>query len=115
LTAKYQHWKYENEVRVFVQLDHGTVERGLYFYSFSEDLRLREVILGPLCELPLATVRTFVRRTYPDAIVIRARLGFKSFNVVPLQWSLEKPYVSPVDNSKVEHSKDDEELAGSIR
>lgn len=108
LTTKYQHWKYENEVRVFVQLDHSTTERGLFFYSFSENLELREVILGPLCELPLATVRNFVRRTCPDALVIRARLGFKSFNVVPLQWSLEKPYVSPVDNSKVEHSKDDE-------
>ena len=108
LTTKYQHWEYENEVRVFVRLDHSTVERGLYFYPFSEDLKLTEVILGPLCELPLATVRTFVRRTYPDAIIIRARLGFKSFNVVPLQWSLERPYVSPVDNSKVEYSKDDE-------
>jgi len=28
--------------------------------------------------------------------------------VVPLQWSLEKPYVSPVNGSKVEYSKDDE-------
>jgi hypothetical protein len=108
LTTKYLHWKYENEVRVFVKLDHGTVEHGLYFYSFSADLKLTEVILGPLSELPLDTVRTFVRGTYPDTIVIRARLGFKRFEVVPLQWSLEKPYVSPVDNSKVEHSKDDE-------
>lgn len=108
LKTKFLHWKYENEVRVFIGLDKRTIERGLYFFPFSDDLKLTEVILGPLCELPLDTVRTFVRGTYPDAIVIRARLGFKRFQVVPLQWSLEKPYISPVDGSKVEHSKDDE-------
>jgi hypothetical protein len=108
LTTKYLHWKYENEVRTFVKLDERTAERGLYFFPFSDDLRLTEVILGPLCELPLDTVRSFVDRTDSGAIVIRARLGFKSFNVVPLQWSLLNRYVSPVDGSSVEHSKDDE-------
>src|SRR5687767_7362844 len=66
LTTKYQHWKYEKEVRTFVNLNGRTPERGLYFFPYSDDLRLTEVILGPLCELPLDTVRDFVSGIYPD-------------------------------------------------
>ena len=56
LFTKYEHWAYEEEVRAFIDLDHQTAEDGVYYYSFSENLRLREVILGPLCVLPIDRV-----------------------------------------------------------
>lgn len=47
LRTKFEHWKYEDEVRVFVQLDQQTAERGHYFFTFGPRIALREVILGP--------------------------------------------------------------------
>jgi hypothetical protein len=102
LRTKYIHWAYEREVRVFLRLDPSTLERGLFFYPFSNDLRLSEVILGPLCELPIDRVRHFVTRAHPDVHVLQSRLAFKWFNVVPRESTLQKAYVSPVDGSVVE-------------
>ena len=82
LASKYEHWKYEEEVRVFLSLDPSTVESGSYFYPFSDRLQLIEVILGPLCELPVTEVRELVRGTYGRVSVAKARLAFKWFKVV---------------------------------
>lgn len=82
LCTKYAHWSYEEEVRMFVGLDEGTIEHGLYFLEFSPDLVLREVIVGPLCETPLDVVRALVEKVSPTAKLIKARLAFKSFRVV---------------------------------
>lgn len=63
IRTKFSDWKYEQEWRVFVQLDHSTVEAGMYFYDFSENLQLAEVILGPRCSIPIERVRSLVRRS----------------------------------------------------
>jgi hypothetical protein len=82
LLTKYKHWSYEDEVRVFVRLDHTTVERGRYFYDFSDALTLREVILGPLCEIPIEAVCSMVGSLYRDVDVIKAELAYKWYKVV---------------------------------
>lgn len=83
LYTKYEHWKYEEETRVFVELDPKTVEHGCYFYNLSEQLRLREVILGPLCEIPIDQVRALVEELYDYQVFVnKARLAFKWFKVV---------------------------------
>ena len=46
LRTKFFDWKYEDEMRLFVGLDRKTMESGKYFYPFSKDLRLREIILS---------------------------------------------------------------------
>jgi hypothetical protein len=93
LTSKYSHWRYENEARVFVDLDPATVEDGSYFYPFDEQIRLGSVVLGPLCKLPLAAVRKLARDTYQPGInVIKARLAFKWFSVVPQEQSVTEDY-----------------------
>lgn len=81
--TKYKHWEYESEVRVFVDLQDQSSESGSYFYPFGRKLRLREVILGPLCEIPVASARNLVGAIYPGAVVRKARLAFKWFQVVP--------------------------------
>lgn len=89
LLTKYVHWQYEEEIRMFVGLDPSTVERGLYFSEFSDDLKLKEVILGPLCDVPIERVRRLVTKTYDSVAVIKARLAFKWFAVVPDERSLK--------------------------
>jgi|GEM_PF-2044058 len=51
--SKYQHWSYEREYRIVVDLRSEGVkeENGLYFADFSEYLRLKKVYSGLRCEL----------------------------------------------------------------
>lgn len=79
IRTKFADWKYEKEVRLFVQLDHTTRESGLYFYDFSKDFRLKEVVLGPRCELPISAIKDLVG---PSATVVKARIAFGSFRVI---------------------------------
>lgn len=83
LRTKYEHWAYEEEVRAFVGLDHSTAESGSYFYPFDAAIALKEVILGPMCELPIDRIRELVHSTYEYVSVVKARLAFKWFSVVP--------------------------------
>lgn len=83
IRTKYEHWAYEEEVRAFVRLDHSTVEAGSYFYAFDATIALKEVIIGPMCELPIERIRELVHSLYSDVTVIKARLAFKWFEVVP--------------------------------
>jgi hypothetical protein len=80
--TKYRHWAYEEELRVFVELEKATREGGLYFYPMGDALQLRHVILGHLCQTSLLEpVRKLVRALHPGALVSKARLGFKYFEV----------------------------------
>lgn len=89
LCTKYEHRKYEEEVRAFVDLDHSTIENGSYFYPFDNAVSLREVILGPLCELPIDRIRELVLSVYKRVGVIKARLAFKYFEVVADEQSVK--------------------------
>ncbi|MHB8236169.1 MAG: hypothetical protein ACYDDD_01725 [Acidithiobacillus ferrivorans] len=81
LRTKFFDWKYEDEMRLFVELDHDTVESGKYFYSFSENLVLREIILGPHCELPIEGIRNIVADFNPSVKVLKSRIAFTRFEV----------------------------------
>ena len=82
LRTEFFDWKYEDEMRLFVNLDHDTLESGKYFYSFSEDLVLREIILGPLCELPIEGIRNIVEDFNPRVVVMKSRIAFTRFEVL---------------------------------
>ncbi len=82
LRTKFKDWKYEDEYRLFVQLDPATKESGLYFMDFSVDLRLMEVIFGPKCELPIDRIRSLLQDDLRDVEVLKARMAFRSFQVV---------------------------------
>lgn len=82
--TKFQHWAYEEELRVVVPLSKTTKEGTLHFYPFGDDLRLKEVILGHLCPpTRLDPIRALVRAAKLAALVSKARLGFKYFEVKP--------------------------------
>ena len=70
-------------MRLIVPLEETSIEGGLHFRPFDEDLQLAEVILGERCTLSLASVRELVRNLYPTVRVFGAGLAFKFFKVVP--------------------------------
>jgi Protein of unknown function (DUF2971) len=82
LRTKFADWKYEQEWRMFVQLDPSCVEGGLYFYDFSPNLQLVEVILGSRCAIPAAKVSALVADIHPEVVVRKAGIAFQSFTVV---------------------------------
>lgn len=82
LRTKFADWRYEDEVRLFVELDHDTKESGNYFYSFSDNLVLCEIILGHRCEIPIAGIKKLVNSFEKPIQVLKSRIAFSSFRVV---------------------------------
>lgn len=80
LTTKFSHWRYEDEYRLFVKLDENG-DQGLYFYNFSEDVRLREVIIGACSSVTHDEVKIALDNMR-DVEIINAKLAFRSFNVI---------------------------------
>ena len=68
-------------------------------------IMLREVILGPLCELPFKRVREMVNKAYPEVDVIKARLAFRRFGVVPDRRFLLKDYHCPTEGTITKPSR----------
>lgn len=82
IRTKFYDWKYENELRLFVQLDHEMAEGGMYFVPFSDEMQLAEVILGPKCTLPIEGVRALLKQQGSSAQVLKARIAFSRFEVL---------------------------------
>jgi hypothetical protein len=82
LATKFSHWRYENEERCFLSLDKCISERGLFFASFSDDIVLREVIVGHLCTLTRAELDDALGALSSQITKRKARLAFGSFSVV---------------------------------
>ena len=81
MTTKYIGWRYEQEVRIFIDLEVRHPVSGLYFYDLSEKVVLREVILGPLCTATNQELRD-VLGTTADVTVRKGSLVLNSFRVV---------------------------------
>jgi len=81
LYTKYRDWSYEEELRCWVRLDERDESTGYYFHDFDENVRVREVIAGPLCDEPRAAFDAALKG-YEDTIsVMKARLAFRTFGV----------------------------------
>lgn len=83
LTIKYEEWSYEKEVRVFLPLEPTDLDGDHYFQRFDGNIALREIIVGPLCESPIDLLRSHAKSFSPDVSVVKARLAFQTFTVVP--------------------------------
>jgi Protein of unknown function (DUF2971) len=84
LTLKFEHWQYEQEHRLFVQLNDKDEQSGLYFFDFgiSEEVRLREVIVGAQSEISPEQVADVLGDIAPQVVSRKARLAFRTFEVV---------------------------------
>lgn len=82
LFTKYSHWKYEQEVRCFVSLEDKDPKTGLFFADFSEDLYLREVIVGAQADITRSELDAALGDLGSEVKCMKARLAFKTFRVV---------------------------------
>jgi hypothetical protein len=82
LATKFKHWEYEEECRALIELSATSRDGRLHFFPFGDQLRLCDVVLGPLCPPEVVTsVEALVGRTNPNVPVRTARLGYKWFEV----------------------------------
>lgn len=82
MRTKFSDWRYESEVRTYASLEERDPVTGLYFVSFGESLRLREVIAGPLCTLREGEILSQIQSEDSPVKTIKARLAFTKFRVV---------------------------------
>lgn len=82
LTTKFAHWRYEAEMRAFVSLDEPDPETSLYFAAFSDQLALKEVIVGSDSDLTRAQLNDAMGALALDVRTTKARLAFQTFHVV---------------------------------
>jgi hypothetical protein len=84
LLLKFNSWSYEREWRVRVKLSEAKKEGSLHFYPIGGDVRLKEVILGPDCSLPLLETRQLVDQYYgKEVVTYKAQWASGFFGVVP--------------------------------
>nr|WP_283815785.1 DUF2971 domain-containing protein [Bradyrhizobium lablabi] len=81
LSTKFTHWRYENEVRLFIHLQDADAE-GLYFMPFGDELALREVIVGHRSTLSREQLAAALGGDATATLVCKARLSFRSYTVV---------------------------------
>ncbi|KAB7739419.1 DUF2971 domain-containing protein [Parvibaculum sedimenti] len=82
LSTKFSHWRYEQEARMFVGLSDRDREAGHFFFRFSEGIVLKEVIVGALSEISRDEISLALGDLVPEIDIFRARLAFRSFDVV---------------------------------
>jgi hypothetical protein len=82
LFTKYAHWRYEKEYRSFVTLDDKNPETGLYFANFSDQLKLKNVIVGARSEFSRSDINLALGELASSVETFKARLAFRTFRVV---------------------------------
>jgi hypothetical protein len=82
LYTKYRDWRYERELRSWFELRDRDPASGLYFYDLNEQIRLREVIVGPLCRATKARILAALDGYDTRVRIVKGRLAFKTFRVV---------------------------------
>ena len=80
LFTKFKHWEYEQEYRVYTELKEHI--DGIYYSEFSEQIRLRKVIVGVRSTITRAQVHEALGPLRPEVETFKARAGFTKFEVV---------------------------------
>lgn len=83
ICQKYEDWKYEAEYRGWAGLNDKDPDTGLYFLDFSQDLRLKEIIIGPRNQARPIDINKIVNNSIKGVSIIKSRLAFNSYTVVP--------------------------------
>ncbi|WP_293855074.1 DUF2971 domain-containing protein [Sphingomonas sp. SCN 67-18] len=82
IVTKFAHWKYEDEVRRFMQIDERKRDDKIWYEPFSPTLVLKEVIVGPNSDLTRDDLRNALGSLVGDVEMRKARLAFRTFSVV---------------------------------
>ena len=82
LFSKFEAWAYEDEYRSVCELGGRDEGNGLCFVPFSDELVLREVIVGAHCAVTRAQLADALRGYDGKIKRFKARVGFMKFEVV---------------------------------
>jgi hypothetical protein len=83
LYTKFAGWRYEEEWRAWLRLEERDPSSGNHcFRDFDENIRLREVIVGSLYGGSKDTIERVLQHCAHQIRIVKARLAFKSFEVV---------------------------------
>lgn len=82
INTKFSHWQYEEEMRVRLNLEGKSREDGFYYAEFSDELDLREVVVGANSSITRSELSDALGEIEPSVRAIKARLAFKTFSVV---------------------------------
>lgn len=82
LRDKFTDWQYEEEHRLYVELEDPDKITGLYFQKFTENLTLKEVILGLNCQVPIERIRELKNIKNTGIRVSKAKMALRSFKVI---------------------------------
>ena len=80
LSKKFQHWSYEEEVRLIIKFDKPKIGRGLLFEEFNNNLRLKEVIVG--CKknsTNINHIKTIIRKNHSNVEIKRVAPSSNAF------------------------------------
>lgn len=80
--TKYDHWSYEEEVRLFGDLGTPDKESGLYFRPFDKDIKLVEVYVGCASEITKQSLVTALGDLARDVKCFKVRPAFNTFKMV---------------------------------
>src|SRR5271154_2979357 len=86
LWTKYIDWKYEEELRSWIEFIERDPVTQFYFCNFDKKIQLKEVIAGPLCEVREQQIGEALGDFAAGVAVIKARLAFKTFRIVRTDW-----------------------------
>lgn len=82
IRTKFSDWSYEEEQRMFIDLDETSNEAGVHFIDFSSELILKEVIVGMNCALPINRVRQLLTGDLSGVKVKKAGMALRDFKVI---------------------------------
>jgi hypothetical protein len=82
IRTKFSDWRYEDEYRMFVDLNSAPSDSGQYFVDFDSDLILTEVVLGLNCELPINKMRSLLQMFDKPVRVLKAGMALRSFKLI---------------------------------
>ncbi|MCK5507793.1 MAG: DUF2971 domain-containing protein [Desulfobacterales bacterium] len=81
LTIKFEHWSYEKEYRLFVELKEKDKD-GNYYADFSDELQLKQVIIGAHSGITRKQIDTVLNSYIGEIEIFKARASFRRFEVV---------------------------------
>ncbi len=85
LGAKFSHWSYEQEVRLFVNLDVPDSKDGHYYVDFSHQLELKEVVIGIEAHQHAKQIRRTLMDNQPRVGIFQANAALTRFEVERVQ------------------------------
>ncbi|WP_419227630.1 DUF2971 domain-containing protein [Alteromonas sp. OM2203] len=83
LTTKFNHWSYEQERRLIIDLNSNKINGGgLRFESFSDEMVLKEVYIGCKSALTFADISSAYKSGNKSVITKVTRPSFRDFRIV---------------------------------